>query len=210
MGSSNGLISEVDLRLTPASERLVQHFTVARGEVRQRGTLEIARSWHTDSNRGTLGKQFPSGWFGSYARGSADTTESSARSISILRIGNTTFMDLQIPSTAFYETLTDGSVVGCVLNAERTRLLYVVNQSTGVSLGLLPARGPADILKRWGLILAAVLSIWGLMLISRSSMGGVVRVAIAVIAAAAARIGAIASFRSREIFEQAVGMAQTK
>lgn len=111
---------------------------IARGNVEVRGRLERTSSWHTDHRSGTLGKVFQNGFFVAGNRGSSDSRQTHHFTTNLVKIGNTTAANVEIPSSALFDAIPENSKVACVFTGDLRQLLAVKNFSNGIELAFPP------------------------------------------------------------------------
>ena len=175
----SNFLADLDKKLESFSKARVHRLTVLRGSLDRLGRLEKSRSWHTDYRSGTLGKMNRSGWFAAGTRGSSDRQEIIQHSINLLQIGPNFLTDVNVFSTAVFDTMREGVSVACIFSGDKKSCYYVNNFTDGISFGIQPDWSNLA-LKKW---------IWGVV--------GVVSLAIT--------LSSIASLSSGTIFGLALG-----
>jgi hypothetical protein len=198
--------ADLDKNLTDYSKRFVVGLTIVRGTVERLGTLEQTSTYATESRRNTFGKQWDSGFFAAHSRGRSITNEIVTKTISLLKIDTSVMTDLLIPGTGVYETLTQGSRVGCILSADKRQLYLVVNHSEQISFGVQPDWSGLNTARMLCFGVAGVAS-WmsvSALLSGKLSSGNLIGVAIAVAGLTAGRIAHLALIRSQEIWQKAL------
>jgi hypothetical protein len=200
--------ADLDKNLTGYSKRFVVGLTVVRGTVDRLGTLEQTSTYATESQRNTFGKQWDSGFFAAHSRGRSITNEIVTKTISLLKIDTSVMTDLLIPGTGVYETLTQGSRVGCILSADKRRLYLVVNHSEQISFGVQPDWSGLNTAKFLFFGLAGIATWMSVssLLSGRLTSGTLIGFAVAAGGLAAGRIAHLALLRSQEIWQRALEM----
>ena len=131
-----------------------RRYTVVGGQIRELGTLQTLTSFHTRNTGGTYGRfslanpgissrgELPmfdrerqNGSFWALRRDYSTTSPEESHSISLLKVGSTTFTDLTISQRALFEILEKGDEV-VVIVAERSAILLAVkNKTRDVTIG---------------------------------------------------------------------------
>jgi hypothetical protein len=196
---------KLDTQLRNYAKRWVVALTVVKGTVNLKGRLETHKSWDTTKNNYTLGKFGASGWFGAYTRGNSHTDEVKLHKLNLLKIADSQFLELIVPSTALADSLKENQRVACIFSADRSRLYYVVNHDTQISVGFLP---------NWGGLHLGMIICYGIAGISFFTMfsspqsaffGFLIGGSLTLMG----RIAQLALFRSKEIWAQALTLVQT-
>ena len=198
-------LTQIDSKLISYSKRWVVGLTVVKGLVSHKGRLEVHKSWDTTRNNYTLGKLGRSGWFGAYNTGRSHTDEIKIHKLNLLKIAESQFLELIVPSTALADALQLGNRVACIFSVDRSRLYYVVNHDTGISVGFVPS---------WAGLQISTIIFYGIASISAfsafsSPQSFVIGISIALLCAAIGRIAQLALKRSREVWVQALSLVQT-
>jgi len=198
--------TDLDKNLMDYSKRYVVGLTIVRGSVERLGTLEQTSTYATESQRNTFGKQWDSGFFAAHSRGRSVTNEIVTKTISLLKIDTSVMTDLLIPGTGVYETLTQGSRVGCILSADKRQLYLVVNHSEQISFGVRPDWSGLNTARMLFFGVAGIASWMSVssLLSGRFTTGSLIGAAIAVAGVAAGRVAHLALLRSQEVWQKAL------
>lgn len=201
----NQTLGQIDTKLTEFSKRWVVGLTVVKGIVNVKGRLETHKSWDTTRNNYTLGKFGRSGWFGAYNTGRSHTDEIKMHKLNLLKIEQSQFVELIVPSTALADSLKEKQRVACIFSADRSRLYYVANHDTGIALGFIPNWNGLQIgtFIGYGIASIAIFSAFS------SPQSFVIALFVALGFGAIGRIAQLALKRSKEVWTQALGMVQT-
>lgn len=201
--------SEIDKKLEAFAKSRVHRLTVLRGSLDRLGRLEKSRSWHTDYRSGTLGKINNSGWFGAGTRGSSDRQEIIQHTINLMQIGPNFLTDVNIFSTAVFDTMREGVNVACIFSGDKKICYYVSNFTDGISFGVQPDWTRLAISK-WisgGVGVIAITVSTGS--IASFSIGTFFAFGIGALGLLAARGYHLALKRSYEIWQQAIQLVST-
>lgn len=205
----SNFLAEIDKKLEAFSKSRVHRLTVLRGSLDRLGRLEKSRSWHTDYRSGTLGKVNDSGWFGAGTRGSSDRQEIIQHTINLMQIGPNFLTDVNIFSTAVFDTMREGVNVACIFSGDKQVCYYVSNFTDGISFGVQPDWSRLA-MSKWiaGAIgVIAIMTSFGS--ITSLSVGTLIGLGIGVLALLAARGYDLALKRSHEIWQQAIQLVST-
>lgn len=198
-------LNQIDTKLLGYSKRWVVGLTVVKGLVAHKGRLEVHKSWDTTRNNYTLGKLGRSGWFGAYNTGRSHTDEVKIHKLNLLKIAESQFLELIVPSTALADALQMGQRVACIFSADRSRLYYVVNHDTTISVGFIPNWSGLQIAS----FAAYAISVISLFSAFSSAQAFFFGISVSLLSAAIGRIAQLALKRSREVWTQALGLVQT-
>jgi len=205
----SNIVLEVDKKLEAFSKSRVHRLTVLRGSLDRLGRLEKSRSWHTDYRSGTLGKVNSSGWFGAGTRGSSDRQEIVQHTINLMQIGPNFLTDVNIFSTAVFDTMREGVNVACVFSGDKQICYYVSNFTDGISFGVQPDWSRLA-LSKW---ISGAVGVIAIMVsfgsIASLSVGTLFGFGIGALGLLGSRGYHLALKRSHEIWQQAIKMVST-
>ncbi len=202
-------LTDIDKKLEAFSKSQVHGLAVLRGNLDRLGRLEKSKSWHTDYRSGTVGKINNSGWFGAGTRGSSDRQEIIQHKINLLQIGPNFLTDVNIFSTAVFDTMREGVSVACIFSGDKQTCYYVSNFTDGISFGVQPDWSRLA-MKKWvsGVIggIALATSIGS---IASFSAGIFIGIGIGALGLLGFRAFDVALKRSQEIWLQAIQLVST-
>jgi hypothetical protein len=203
------LMADVDKKLESFSKARVLRLTVLRGSLDRLGRLEESRSWHTDYRSGTLGKFNQSGWFGAGTRGSSDRQEIVQHTINLIQIGPNLLADVNIFSTAVYDTMREGVNVACIFSGDKKICYYVSNFTDGISFGIQPNWGRLNMTKWICAIIGGIAIATSLKSLLSLNAGGLIGLGIGAVGMLGFRVYDLALKRSQEIWIQALQLVST-
>jgi hypothetical protein len=191
-------------KLSEFSKSRVHRLTVLRGTLDKLGHLEKSRSWHTDYRSGTYGKVNQSGWFWAGNRGSSDRQEIIRHSINFMQIGPNFLAEVNVFSTAVYETMREGVKVACIFSGDKRTCYYVSNFSDGIAFGVQPDWSGL-VLKKWiSAIIGGISFAISISSIRTISLGTFVCLGIGLGGLILFRVYDLALKRSQEIWQHAL------
>ena len=147
-----------DKYLGPLTGLFTQNFSVVSGVLEKIGRMETETTIKTNTSTGVVGRAGSNGGLGAVASSNSTTKAEVTRSINLLKIGNTTLTDVQIPSSAFFDAVDFGDELKTIFSADHKNLYFIYDAKDGSSIGGKP-QSIAD-LARWGFLAAAALFAW--------------------------------------------------
>ena len=205
----SNLLADIDKKLEAFSKSRVHRLTVLRGSLDRLGRLEKSRSWHTDYRSGTLGKVNQSGWFGAGTRGSSDRQEIIQHTINLMQIGPNFLTDVNIFSTAVFDTMREGVNVACIFSGDKQVCYYVSNFTDSISFGVQPDWRRLNMTKWICGFVGGVAITTSIGSVLSLNAGGLFGLGIGVIGLLGFRAYDLALKRSQEIWIQAIQLVST-
>lgn len=139
----NDKITKVLAKTDPVAHQIagfmVTDFSTVAGTLEKLGSMEKSITYTTESTNAVVGQVGNQGGFGALHKGSSSTKASVSRSISLLKIGNSTFTDVGISSTGIFESLELGNNVGLVMSGDNKNIMYLIDYDSGVEIGAEPS-----------------------------------------------------------------------